>query len=495
MITDTFLNLCCAILTTDTEKFNDKALSDIHTVLTFYKDKDSGIPLPCKSKFDLTYTLSKLRVGGKTIDESLDNIKIAGQFRDIDSFVNALGRQETAVPESKIESALNQIKDRKKLTILLKDMPFIENFLEKFNTNSFSDLSEAIDSWDLLISKLYTRLSEEKRSESYTAIKSLDMLSDTYEPVLDQIEISYSGKNSITTGYEDLDSYMNGGFEPSRLYVFGGASGDGKSVLLLNFAKNAIGRKKAENPKKEIYIYVTLENLIDESLIRLYCNFAQKEIKQVIENYDTERIQIERVLKEWQEINNSILVMAYFPPTITSVADLLVYIDEIKNRYKDEGIVKGVYIDYLDLLMAGQKFDLHRLEMGQITIDLKVLAVRLQIPVVTVTQVNRSGYDHKENISLVHMSESIKKVEHSDFVAMIRSFLEAEENAKFLTKEGKLQISIGKNRSGPKNQTVTLDTYFSNFRIYGGEKTTHLEIRKPEQSALSTEDIMEDAVF
>ena len=469
MITDTFLNLCCAILTTDTEKFNDKALSDIHTVLTFYKDKDSGIPLPCKSKFDLTYTLSKLRVGGKTIDESLDNIKIAGQFRDIDSFVNALGRQETAVPESKIESALNQIKDRKKLTILLKDMPFIENFLEKFNTNSFSDLSEAIDSWDLLISKLYTRLSEEKRSESYTAIKSLDMLSDTYEPVLDQIEISYSGKNSITTGYEDLDSYMNGGFEPSRLYVFGGASGDGKSVLLLNFAKNAIGRKKAENPKKEI--------------------------KQVIENYDTERIQIERVLKEWQEINNSILVMAYFPPTITSVADLLVYIDEIKNRYKDEGIVKGVYIDYLDLLMAGQKFDLHRLEMGQITIDLKVLAVRLQIPVVTVTQVNRSGYDHKENISLVHMSESIKKVEHSDFVAMIRSFLEAEENAKFLTKEGKLQISIGKNRSGPKNQTVTLDTYFSNFRIYGGEKTTHLEIRKPEQSALSTEDIMEDAVF
>ena len=113
MITDTFLNLCCATLTTDTEKFTDKTLSDIYTILSFYKEKDSGVPLPCRSKFDLAYTLAKLRSEGKTIDESLDNVNVTGQFKDVESFLDSLSRIETSVPESKVESALNQIKDRK----------------------------------------------------------------------------------------------------------------------------------------------------------------------------------------------------------------------------------------------------------------------------------------------------------------------------------------------------------------------------------------------
>ena len=49
-----------------------------------------------------------------------------------------------------------------------------------------------------------------------------------------------SGKNSVSTGYVELDKYMNGGFEPTRLYIYGGSSGDGKSVLLTNFLKNAV---------------------------------------------------------------------------------------------------------------------------------------------------------------------------------------------------------------------------------------------------------------
>ena len=64
------------------------------------------------------------------------------------------------------------------------------------------------------------------------------MFSDSYENVLNSIEINCTGRNSISTGYSELDIYMNGGFEPTRLYIYGGTSGDGKSVLLVNFLKN-----------------------------------------------------------------------------------------------------------------------------------------------------------------------------------------------------------------------------------------------------------------
>ena len=80
---------------------------------------------------------------------------------------------------------------------------------------------------------------------------------------------------------------------------------------------------------------------------------------------------------------------------------------------------------------------------------------------------HNSGYDHKEGLSLTQLSESIKKVEHADFVALLRatSKVEDEFDMKSKSDDGVLSIHIGKNRSGPKNKIINLKTKFSNFRI------------------------------
>jgi len=80
---------------------------------------------------------------------------------------------------------------------------------------------------------------------------------------------------------------------------------------------------------------------------------------------------------------------------------------------------------------------------------------------------HNSGYDHKEGLSLTQLSESIKKVEHSDFVALLRSMSNVEENEHVGIKDGAgvLNVHIGKNRSGPKNKVVLLKTNFSSFRV------------------------------
>jgi replicative DNA helicase len=79
---------------------------------------------------------------------------------------------------------------------------------------------------------------------------------------------------------------------------------------------------------------------------------------------------------------------------------------------------------------------------------------------------HNSGYDHKEGLSLTQLSESIKKVEHSDFVALIRAQAIIEDNnTNVRSDQGQLTIHIGKNRSGPKDKVITLKTKFSNFRI------------------------------
>lgn len=461
MLTEQFLNLTCSVLSNDEAKFEDSTISSVNKVLSFYKE--DTIPIHFRVKFHLAKTLCKLRLTGKNGSESVDSIIATGQFKEFDEFLQVLSTREFS--KSDKESINSQINGRRKLVSLLKDAPQIEKFVEMFNNNSYTDIDEAIQDYELVLSKMYARFSEEKRNESNSRIETLDLSSDNYKHVLDQIEISYSGKNAITTGYNQLDEYLNGGFEPTRLYVFGGASGDGKSVLLCNMVKNAVDRKKSLDDLIDIYVYITMENLIDESLARIYCSKENKKLKKMMENFNSERHVIENNMKEWLLQNRSVVAMAYFPPTLTSSADIMAYVDELQNKYKDIGAIRGIYIDYLDLLRSGQTFDLHRLEMGQVTIDLKMMAVQMTVPVITVTQLNRSGYDQRESLSLVQMSESIKKVEHADFVAMLRAIDNEENQNNPDAIGGKLKIVIGKNRSGPKNKEVNLRTNFSTFRI------------------------------
>lgn len=463
MITEQFINLCCTVLLNNNPKFTKEVFSDIHAILNFYKEDQ--IPLNFKSKLNLCKTISKLKIQDRDTSRIIDDIILTNQFKELESFLTSLPDRE--IEENKIDGIINQLYERKKYIFILKDMPQIENFVKQFNTNSFSDITEALKNWDGLITQAASKINEEKRKESYNNITNLDLDSDTFDLVLNQIELSYSGKNAISTGYRELDSYMNGGFEPSRLYIFGGSSGDGKSVLLMNFLKNAVESKnEADENNKKIFIYFTLENLIDESLIRLYCCLTDQSISDVMKDFNSKRQTIINNIKNWQIQNNSIVIMSYFPPTLTSVSDLNSFIDKVEQRYKGKGTLKSVYVDYLDLLRSGQTFDLYRLEQGQITIDLKVLAVLKHVPVLSVTQLNRGGYDKNQQLSLTQIGEAIKKVEHSDFVGLIRSiFDEQQTNTPQIFSSGntRMEAVIKKNRSGPKEKMVN---FLVNFHIF-----------------------------
>jgi len=375
---------------------------------------------------------------------------------------------------------IKHIKNHKKIVVSLDNFEGIRDFIEKFEQNDFSNMQEAIDMFETVVTSMYANYSNEKRNENISAIAQLDLMSDEYDMALEHIYDNYCGKNSTRSGYPQLDALMNKGFEPPRVYIFGGASGDGKSTLLANILANQI-RTKAE-PEQELYdihVYVTMENLIDESLLRMYCCYKSLEVKTVIDNWEYHKDKIKPTLKKAQEDSKSIIIMAYYPATKIGVADIMTFAQEIKNKYEDVGELKTVSIDYLDLLKSGKNYDLHRLNLGQITIDMKVMAVLMHVPVLTLTQVNRGGYNEDDKPSLTMVGESIKKVEHADFVAILKHKTDEREDERE-TSQGKMEIFIGKNRSGPKGKSITLITDFSKFEIRPGDGVTyeHLDVPK-----------------
>jgi len=474
MLTEQFLNICAYSCLNDNKKINESVFGSIKEILNFYKNNFStAIPLDMELKYSLILNLVDSRLNGKTSQTIVDSLSLLSnnKYDGFKDFIEV--GLEKILSDDQIDDYILQINKRRKLTILLKNFNQLQSFVDDFSNNSFDNLEDALTEYDTLVSDMYSVLATEKRNEQVGQVASLDLLNDDFKNVIEQIEINYSGDNTVPTGYTELDGMMRGGYDPSRLYVIGGSSGDGKSTFLMNCVKNAIEKDtKDPNGLLNVYSYITLENLMDESLVRLYSCWSEQNSEKFIKNFKTEQHKMVNFIKSNLNTNCSNIEMKYFAPSSVSVFDLRLYIQSLKEKYKGKGRLRCVYIDYLDLLKSGSTFDLYRLELGQVTLLLKVVAVLENIPIVTVTQLNREGYD-KEVFSLVQMSESIKKVEHSDFIGLLKA-QEKDPNAK--TTFGDLDFYIGKNRSGPKDKKITLRSDFSKFLIQDGVKSAGLEL-------------------
>jgi replicative DNA helicase len=462
MITEPFINMCCECSLSDSKEITPDVIASIYGILKYHQINDeNNMPPDLKGKFELACTIVKLREEGNTAITVYDNIMSMPKHEEFRGFLQYCASQDHSNEDS-LKDYIGHIKVKKRFSKIAKEFSKLQTFVDDFESNAFDDLNQVVNEYDDLISGLYIDLAEEKRQDNISRVASLDCVNDNFDDVLNQLESNNSGENTVPTGYLELDALMKKGYNPSRLYVIGGSSGDGKSTFLINNIHKAVEHDSHDNSGlSNIYAYATLENLLDESLHRLYCSWSDKDPDKVVKFLnDGERDEIRNFIKGKCNKYNANIIMEYFAPDSLTVFGLRHWIQTIKDQHKGKGRLRAVYVDYLDLLKSGKNYDVYRLELGQITLLLKAVAVIENIPIITVTQLNREGYD-KEVFSLTQMSESIKKVEHADFVALLKNQDEEEAVGGY----HKLELFIGKNRSGPKNKKVILRSKFSNFQI------------------------------
>jgi replicative DNA helicase len=251
--------------------------------------------------------------------------------------------------------------------------------------------------------------------------------------------------------------------------LFGGGTGAGKSTILNNLIiKSALtGRGFVkDSDQKKVYVYITLENTIEESLMRTYQPLFGRNHIQVLQDISS-GVDIKKKIVDELNKNNVTIVMKYFQPMSISAIDIMGVLDDIIEEY-GKGSITSVTVDYLDLLRTDVKYDLYRLELGHITLALKTLAVQYSVPVITATQLGRSAYRIKDSkeLNLDQTSESIKKVEHADFVCLLAK----SESSKDL-----VYAKVGKNRSGTSNISIDFKVNFDIFKFISGTKSSNID--------------------
>lgn len=478
MITESFLNSCFTLILNKKSRVKKtKALyRDILEVLQFTDKKDKvDIPLPVKSKLECLVKICNLLIEDKTIGNVLDSISFSEKFDKFKDFLETKINED--LTEVTFQDIIKQIRLRKKVTSLFQNFDQFSKVIEKIKDGTFDSLDDLIEDYEATIKILFSSLMESNRSTAIEAAASLDLTKDMYEHVIEMIVKKYNRSNKTPTGFDFLDNViMYGGYEPSRLYVFGGGSGAGKSTFINNtilwsaLSTPNINDPGATPPKpgvvSRVYLYITLENTIEEALMRTYQPLFDVNSIQMLHDI-TNGVNIRQKLNNALLDHGSTIIMKYFPATTISYIDLMGVLDEAKETYPDATIA-GLYIDYLDLLKTETKYDIYRLELGHITLSLKSLAVQYNIPIITGTQLNRPAYDVKESreLGVGMISESIKKVEHADFVALL-----TKDPVDDTIVHGK----IGKNRGGKSNVSIDFKVDFSRFKFLSATQLSNSE--------------------
>lgn len=273
-------------------------------------------------------------------------------------------------------------------------------------------------------------LSEKKATRGFSPVK--DLVKETYE----LIESLYEHKSEITgltTGFADLDK-LTAGLQKGDLIIVAGRPSMGKTAFALNLVENA-----ARQAQAKVAVF-SFEMSKQQLVMRLLTSQAR---------IDSMRLRTGLLNEtDWEK-----LIAA-----ADQLAHMQVYIDDkpaqtalevrakARRLSKDLGGLDLIVVDYLQLMASSNPRQSREQEIAEISRALKSIAKELNVPLVALSQLNRSLESRNNKRPMMSdLRESGAIEQDADVIAFIyRDEVYDPESPD----KGVAEIIIGKQRNG-----------------------------------------------
>ena len=279
--------------------------------------------------------------------------------------------------------------------------------------------------------------------------------------VVDRIEVLYnrddpSDVTGVPTGFSDLDR-MTSGMQPGDLVVVAGRPSMGKTSLALN-----IGEHVALAAGLPVVVF-SMEMGASQLALRLIGSVGR---------LDQHKLRTGRLAAEdWEKLTGALGRLNEAPILIDETPALNAI--EVRSRarrlMKTYGKLGLVIVDYLQLMQASTTGENRATEISEISRSMKSLAKELKVPVMALSQLNRSLEQRPNKRPVMSDLRESGAIEQDADVIL---FIYRDEVYNPDTQEkGVAEIIIGKQRNGPIG-TVRLTflgeyTRFENFATAG----------------------------
>ena len=239
---------------------------------------------------------------------------------------------------------------------------------------AYNETEDALDLLDEAEAKIF-QISERRLKRAFTPINRA--LHETFA-MLEEIHGKHSGVTGVPSGFPSLDE-KTGGFQNSDLIIMAGRPSQGKTALALAVARNA-----ALHPEKKTSVAIfSLEMSEQQLIIRMLSAEARVNAHQL----RTGKLPDEN----WKYLSRNVGKLAEAKIFIDDSAALSILELRAKaRRLKAEHNIGLVIVDYLQLVAGPKSAESREREISMISRSLKALAKELNIPVIALSQLNRT---------------------------------------------------------------------------------------------------------
>ncbi|MFT3668280.1 primary replicative DNA helicase [Pseudoxanthomonas sp. CF385] len=261
-----------------------------------------------------------------------------------------------------------------------------------------------------------------------------DALKDAFEVLRIRSE-SGGTVTGLPTGYTEFDM-MTAGLQPTDLVILAARPAMGKTTLALNMAEYA-----AIKSKKAVAIF-SMEMSAGQLAMRLISSVGRINATRLrtgqLEDEDWSRVTSAiRILKDQAKV--------FIDDTPGLSPDVL---RSKARRLKREHDLGLIVIDYLQLMSVPGNSENRATEISEISRSLKGLAKELNVPVIALSQLNRSLETRTDKRPVMaDLRESGAIEQDADMIVFI--YRDDYYNKETSPDKGLAEIIIGKQRSGP----------------------------------------------
>ena len=285
--------------------------------------------------------------------------------------------------------------------------------------------------------KLFS-ISQQNLKKDYTQINPV--IHEAYE-LLQKAAARRDGLSGLSSGFPHIDK-ITSGWQNSDLIIIAARPSMGKTAFVLSMAKKIA--VDARVPVAMFSLEMSNVQLVNRLIVNV-CEITGDKIKSgQLEPY------------EWGQLDSRIRKLFDAPLYVDDTPSLSVFELRTKaRRLVREHDVKLIMIDYLQLMNAsGMSFGSRQEEVSNISRSLKGLAKELNIPIIALSQLNRSvekreGEEGKRPV-LSDLRESGAIEQDADMVCFIHrpEFYKMHQDEKGRSTKGMAEFIIAKHRNG-----------------------------------------------
>src|SRR5689334_20470697 len=257
--------------------------------------------------------------------------------------------------------------------------------------------------------------------------------------VVDRIEVLYnrddpSEVTGVPTGFTDLDR-MTSGMQPGDLVVVAGRPSMGKTAFALNIGE-----------------HVALAAGLPVAVFSMEMGASQLALRMIgsVGRLDQQKLRTGRLASDdWERLSSALGRLNEAPILIDETPALNAI--EVRSRarrlMKQYGKLGLVIVDYLQLMQASSQGENRATEISEISRGMKALAKELKVPVMALSQLNRSLEQRPNKRPVMSdLRESGAIEQDADVIVFI--YRDEVYNAETQDK-GVAEFIIGKQRNGP----------------------------------------------